>query len=427
VKTVAIVAAHFVPSNLAAVHRSRLWSLHLEEFGWRPIIVTTHWDFYEEALDFPLMELVPETLEVIRTKALPTRPVRIVGDIGIRAFWWHYRAIVRLVRERKIDFLHITIPSNYSSLLGRCVQAKTGIRYGIDYIDPWVSDRAWTGPNSHKNALSQRLAELLEPVAVRNASLITGINRRYYEGMLRRNPRVAKKAVLAEMPYGGSEKDHEYVNRNPTRARLLEPHVGKFNLVYAGAMLPHGYEVLDQLLTALVLLRNEIVDLSERFHLHFVGTGKAPDDPTAFNIRPRLERLSLLDCVTEYPQRLPYCDVLSHLHAASGVLVLGSTERHYSPSKIFQSVMSRRPVLALLHKQSTAVEILRDANAATLITFAGGLPPTTLICNTLREFISAADNQVARIQWSVLERFSARNSARTLAEALDCAVSVLSS
>ena len=44
-------------------------------------------------------------------------------------------------------------------------------------------------------------------------------------------------------------------------------------------------------------------------------------------------------------------DVLTHLDAASGILVLGSTEPHYRPSKVFQSLMSRRPVLALLHER----------------------------------------------------------------------------
>jgi hypothetical protein len=83
-KKVALVAAHFVPSNLAAVHRSRLWSLHLREFGWEPVIVTTHWDYYEEKSEFELMELVPPDLKIIRTRAFPTKPVRVVGDIGAR-------------------------------------------------------------------------------------------------------------------------------------------------------------------------------------------------------------------------------------------------------------------------------------------------------------------------------------------------------
>ena len=47
---VALVTGHFPPSNLAGVHRSRLWATHLPEFGWEPIVVTAHPDYYEEKL-----------------------------------------------------------------------------------------------------------------------------------------------------------------------------------------------------------------------------------------------------------------------------------------------------------------------------------------------------------------------------------------
>src|SRR5436305_15253655 len=142
-RRVALVAAHFPPSNFAAVHRARLWAQYLPEFGWTPTVVTTHWKYYEERLDPDLEMLVPRDLRVIRTRALPTRPVRLVGDIGVRGFWWHYRALRKLAVAREIDFVHITIPSNFSGPLGRLLFRSHGIPYGIDYIDPWV--HRWPG------------------------------------------------------------------------------------------------------------------------------------------------------------------------------------------------------------------------------------------------------------------------------------------
>jgi hypothetical protein len=417
---VALVAAHFVPSNLAAVHRSRLWSLHLREFGWEPVIVTTHWDYYEEQPEFELTELLPPDLKIVRTSALPTRPLRIIGDIGARGLFWHYRALVDLARSGEVDFVHVTIPSGYSALLGRLVFEKTGVPYGIDYIDPWVhsapgSDRLFT-----KAWASARLADLLEPWAVRNAALITGINRLYFEGVLQRNPHLRGQAVLAEMPYGGSEKDHEYVRLNRRRAALFEPHVGKFNLIYAGAMLPKAYTVLDRFLESIALLKRTRPGLCREFHLHFVGTGKSPTDSEGFNIRPYIERRGLADCATEYPQRFPYVEVLTHLDAASGILVLGSTEPHYSPSKIFQSLMSRRPVFAILHEQSSAVPVLHATNGAIVITLSEqALPPAEELARRLEHFVYANDYSEERVHWDVLEKHSARESSRILAAALD--------
>lgn len=414
------MAAHFVPSNLAAVHRSRLWSLHLREFGWEPIIVTTHWDYYEEKSEFELTELLPPDLRIIRTRALPTRPLRIIGDIGARGLFWHYRALVQLAQAGEVDFVHVTIPSGYSALLGRLVHEKTGVPYGIDYIDPWVHSAPGSDRFMSKAWGSAHLADLLEPWAVKKAALITGINPLYFEGVIQRNPHLRSQAVLAAMPYGGSEKDHEYVRMNRRQAALFEPHAGKFNLIYAGAMLPNAYVVLDRFLESIALLKKERPALPREFHLHFVGTGKSPTDLQGFNIRPYIERHRVGDCATEYPQRFPYLDVLTHLDAASGILVLGSTEPHYSPSKIFQSLMSRRPVIALLHNESSAVPILQATNAAMVVTLSqNALPSASELARRLEQFVYANDYSVERVRWDALDEYSARASTRILAAALD--------
>src|SRR5689334_24258503 len=105
---VLIVAPHFVPSNLASVHRSRLFAKHLPKFGWRPTIVTVHHDHYEESLDWHLADLVSPNLRIERVGALPTRPFRLVGDIGVRGFVPMLRRILRIIDQEPVDFLYIT-------------------------------------------------------------------------------------------------------------------------------------------------------------------------------------------------------------------------------------------------------------------------------------------------------------------------------
>src|SRR5207302_8720684 len=173
-RRVIIVAPHFPPSNLASVHRSRLFAPHLRDFGWEPIIVTVHHSFYEEPLDWNLAKLIPHDLRVERVRALPTKPIRVVGDIGIRGFVPMLRRILEIIDREGADFLYITIPSFFAAPLGRVVNALRGTPYGIDYIDPWV--HKWPGSNRvlTKAWWSRKLGEWLEPFAVRRASLITG-------------------------------------------------------------------------------------------------------------------------------------------------------------------------------------------------------------------------------------------------------------
>ena len=98
-KRLVLLSTYFPPGNLAGVHRARLWSQHLAEFGWEPTVVTTNPRYYEERLDPALTRLVPDDAKVIYTPALPTRPIRVVGDLGIRAMWWHYRALSKLAQQ----------------------------------------------------------------------------------------------------------------------------------------------------------------------------------------------------------------------------------------------------------------------------------------------------------------------------------------
>lgn len=422
-KKLVLVAPHFTPSNLASVHRTRLWAQHLAEFGWEPTVVTTHQRYYEEKLDWELEQLVSPSLRVVRTAALPTRPVRLVGDIGVRALPFHYRALSRLAQAGEMDFLHITIPSNYSALLGRMVHARHGTPYGIDYIDPWVHEWPGTEKRFSKAWTSARLGELLEPLAVRDAALITGVAPLYYEDVLRRNPHLRGRVVTAAMPYGGSERDLEAVREHPPAPYLFDPADGRFHVLYAGAMLPKAYAVLERLFEALAELRRTRPELAERLRLHFVGTGKSPDDPQGHNVLPVAERLGVADMVDEHPTRIPYTDVLGHLLRASANLIVGSTEPHYTPSKSFQMVQSRRPLLALLHEHSTAARFLEEARAATVVTLTGAaLPDAVDLAGTLAGLMEAPDYDPERVDWAAFEAYSARSSARELAGALDRAV-----
>jgi hypothetical protein len=184
-------------------------------------------------------------------------------------------------------------------------------------------------------------------------------------------------------------------------------------------MLPRAYPVLERLLQAIGMLVESRPDLMRSFRLHFVGTGKSPNDPQGHNIRPYVERFGLSDWVSEHPQRIGYTDVLNHLLHASAILILGSTEAHYAPSKVFQAVQSGRPVLALLHEKSTAASMLEKAGAGTVIGLTEEcLPAARAVADTLVRIISSGRARPAP-EIAKLSEFSARDSARRLAAALD--------
>jgi hypothetical protein len=429
-KTIIIVAPHFLPSFLPSVHRSRLWAYHLEEFGWKPVILATAPEYYECLLSPEMLELQPPDLEVIRTRALPVKPVRLIGDLGIRSLFWYWRALAQLARTRRIDFLLFTIPASMPAVLGPCVYRRFGVPYGIDYIDPWVPETPQHHRVFSKHWFAEKSSRFFEAIAVRDASLISGINPAYFESVLRRNPQLREKAITAGMPYGGSEKDYEAVDRNPRKPFLFDSDDGLVHLVYAGALMPKAFGVLDCLLTGVARLRRSDPQLASRLRIHFVGTGVNESDPArGHTVQPYIDRHGLAGIVSELPSRIGYLDVLNHLRLSTGILVIGSTEPHYSPSKIYQAVMSHRPVMALLHESSTAIATLKASRAGQTIAFTEqALPDPGVVAAALKQFIGWASRFDARsVDWTKFQAVSARETTRILAKALDRALELESS
>jgi len=169
---------------------------------------------------------------------------------------------------------------------------------------------------------------------------------------------------------------------------------------------------------------NRNLDLYAKVRIHFIGTGKAPDDERGFAIKPLAEECGLWQKVVfEYPRRISYLDVLAHLVSADGIFILGSTEPHYTPSKLYQAILSKKPVLAVLHQQSTACQIIRDSGAGLVLPFNGeeGIPDIRKKFNeAFADFLGFMKKfSPSDVRLSVFEEYSAYNVTKTLAEALE--------
>ncbi len=421
-RTVLFVAPQFPPSNLTAGHRTRLFVRHLPEFGYDPLVLSVRPECYEERLDRGLEGLLPEGLEVVRTRALPTRPVRLVGDLGVRSFPFHLREILRATRRRKIDLLCLPIPPNYSGLLGPLARRLCGVPYVIDYIDPWVYPITPDERRSWKARLTHRLARLLEPRAVRGAAGILGVAEGYYAGVLERHPHLRQRPT-AGIPYGGEPLDHEYVRRAGLRPALLDrPELrGRSLVVYAGALLPRAHGTLRTLLRAARRLVTSGAPGADRLTLLFVGTGARPNDPASGLVAPIARECGAEGFTVEVAQRQPYLDVLALLHHAQAVLVLGSSEASYTASKTFQALHSGRPVLALLHQASSASAVLREMPGVALVNFSDDRPVEGREAEAeagLARVLAAGAAPVDR-PLGLLEKYSAREMSRRLAAFFD--------
>ena len=423
-KKILILYPHFPPSNLAGVHRPRLFAQHLPTFGWEPIILTVHEKYYEESPDWNLVKLLPASLKIEKVNAIPLTKPRLVGDIGLRAFFQLYKKAKEIILKEGMDFLYIPIPSFYTALLGRWLHSSTKIKYGIDYIDPWVHEFPGSKKIFSRHWFSKKMAAILEPIAIKKAVLITGVAEGYYQAVLEKNPHLKLTAISAAMPYGGEERDHDILKQFDLKPYLFKKS-SQFQLVYAGAMLPKAYVALEAIFFS---IKNNPV-LFDHVEFHFIGTGKTANDAEGFTIKALAEQYGLWQIVVfEYPKRIPYLDVLVHLEHSDAVFILGSTEPHYTPSKTYQGVLSQKPLLAVLHQNSSAVNVIRNAMAGIVLIFDGEAGVPTIRDNfamVFKQFMAYCENfSAATVDKKIFEQFSAERITAQLAILLNKAMEI---
>jgi glycosyltransferase involved in cell wall biosynthesis len=432
VRRVLIVSPHFPPDSSAGTHRVRLLAPHLAGHGWEPTVLTVDPADYEGRLDPALAASVPDSVRVIRTRAWPAAISRRlgIGDLGLRAYSGLKRTATALLARERFDAVFITIYPTYPALLGPQLKRRFGVAFVLDYQDPWVGE--WgrsVGPAAEgrpdlKSRASRWLSTRLEPIALTAADGVTAVSHATYEQALARTPH-AKPHVTAELPIGWDQRDLQFVHPSPN---LLNPSnlSNPSNLVhvsYVGTMLPAGFDTLRALFEAFAAERSRNASVA-RMRLHFFGTSNLRSEDARPRVLPIAAEFGLADAVTEHAPRLDYFDALGVLKASHAVLLLGSHERHYTPSKVFPALVAERPVLALMHEASNATDLLRRAGAPPtirLVTYNEG--SVRLRVNDIGAQLAAlaADPRYApeAVDRTVLEPTSACALARRLAGVLE--------
>lgn len=370
-RTVLILSPHFPPSTLAGVHRARHLAKGLPYQGWRPVVLRADPRDYEEPGDPALAALVPKSVEQIKVRLVSstlTRPFG-VGDIGLRGFRGYARALRKAAQDFEPEVVLLTGSPFYPFLLSRMIRETLGIPVVLDFQDPWVSKEGRRMKKWAKLWVSHKLAEQLEPRAIRYASAITSVSETQNVQMRKRYP-ILHKIPMSAIPIGGDPDDFAALRREPPRCQTHRLEPGKFHLSFVGTYMPRTEPVLSRFFDAIRILKNREPRLAERLRLNFVGTSNQPGPFVGPGPVARLSaRLGVSDLVEETPGRVPFLDALSILANSDSILLVGSDEPHYTASKIYPALMSGRPYMAVFHAASSASEILRTAGGGTVLTF----------------------------------------------------------
>ena len=369
----------------------------MPQLGWEPVVLTVHEKYYEEKTDEELLTFIPEGQRIEKVNAFGVTRPRLIGDVGLRGFFQLLKKASQIVRQEKIDFIHIFIPSFYLALIGKIIFIRFGIRYGIDYIDPWVHVFPGSENVFSRHWFSTKVARILEPWSVSDASLLSGVSSAYFTPVLRRNPHLEGKVKTFAMPYGWDKTEAEMLNRLNKSAYLFHREA-KIKLVYAGAYLPKS----EQLLKSLFKVIAAHPDLFSNICFYFIGTGKANSASIQSSIADLAVQYGVSNHVIEHPERLSYVDVLVHVRESDGLFILGSTESHYTPSKFFNAILMKKPVFALLHKDSSINGVIRSSDWGSVVEWEEELTPE-LFCKNIQTQFQEWKIKTLNSRWSFKE------------------------
>jgi hypothetical protein len=364
-----VVAPHFPPVSAADGHRARLSVRYFAEFGWEPYVLTVDPEAQAEPREPALCHTLPPGLSVTTVSAVPLGWSRLagIGNVAIRALPQLHRAGRALIDRHGIDLVYFSTSMFAAMPLGRLWKYATGVPFVLDMQDPWLADYR-PAAVTRKWHLARALHAVLEPFTMRAVDGLIAVSDAYIRTLRTRYPWIPEESC-ATIPFGAAASDFDVAAeldwQNPFfrsgSARLHGVAVGR-----GGDDMGTAARILFRACRAVA----ESGSIGKSPRLFFVGTDYAPAGTGRKTLEPLARQEGLAeDEIFEQPDRLPYLEGLRLLREADFLIVLGSDDAQYSPSKVYPYLLAGRPIVSILHEDSPAVELMRRAGCGPVVTF----------------------------------------------------------
>jgi hypothetical protein len=379
-KKLLIVSPHFPPINAPDMQRVRMSLPYYRRYGWEPVVLAVGEAWQDGVREPALAATVPADVRVIRTRAWSNRWTRLVGfhHLGWRAWYHLYRTGSRLLRREKFDAVFFSNTQFITFTLGPLWRRRFGVPFILDVQDPWRTDYyerpgSRRPPGGWKYLFARLQARALEGFCFRRAAAVMSVSPVYLEHLRARYREMAFTPSTV-LRFGASLLDLDQAERLPRPVRTFARDHGEKHLVYTGASGPIMPHALTVLFTALRRYRARAPERAARLHLHFVGTSYVAEGRGEPSVRPIAEACGVADQVEEIPHRIGHLEALQLQQAADVLLLLGSSDLAYSPSKVYLYYLTGRPILGVVFQNSIMERLLDELACAYLARFRADAP-----------------------------------------------------
>ncbi|MGD1030236.1 MAG: glycosyltransferase [Opitutaceae bacterium] len=422
-KRVLIVSPYFPPGNAPDMQRVRMSLPYYRANGWEPVVLAVGSDWQGCLLDDELLDTLPPEVRIVRTRAFSPRWTRRVGvgNMGLRAWPFFFWRGTRLLGRERFDLVFFSTSQHIAFTLGPIWKRWFGVPYVLDVQDPWRTgyyerEGARNPPGGWKYQFARFQAWLFEGWCFRNAAAIMSVSDRLIEDLRSRHPRLARTPGAA-LPFGASRNDFARAALKPGPGGTRPRGAGERHLVYTGVSGPVMSQALLVLFTGLRRYRERFPEKAGRLRLHFIGTSYGLPGQQRPSVLPIAEQCGTADLVEEILPRTGFLNSIRLQRDAGTLLLLGSNDPDYSPSKVFQYYLAERPILGLVLHGSIMEALLDRLSCAFLVRFRETGPGDDTCDELARAFDRILDDRLMaglppRNEAFFRENFLADESAR---------------
>jgi hypothetical protein len=409
-KRLLVISPYFPPINTADMQRVRMSLPYFKDLGWDAEVVVVQQKYTDLIKDPLLLKSIPPDIKIYQIKAFSKKWTSKfgLGSLALRAMWFYYNFVNSLLKKQEFDLIYFSTTEFPLCVLGKYWKKRFGIPYVIDMQDPWHTDYYKNKPKAErpkKYWFSYRLNKFLEPMAMKNADGLTSVSADYIKVLQDRYTHLKSKPT-AVITFGAFDADFKIAEENDIKLSLAFPINGKqINLIYIGR---GGHDMKPALSTLFTAFKEGLKNqpqLFNRIRMYFIGTSYASQGKGKPTISPIAEIFGLNDYVTEYTDRIGFYQSLKTLQTADGLVIIGSNQAAYTAFKIYPYILAKKPLVAILHQDSSATKIIKDCNAGFFISIGDNID---YAYNKMSAYIESIESHATpATNWKAFEYYTA--------------------
>ena len=369
-----IISPHFPPVNAPDMQRVRMSLPYFVEAGWEVVVLTVDDHEPQAPLEPDLLQTIPPAVRIVRVHAFSRRWTRYLGmnNLGLRILPFVYNSACQLLNDERFDVVFFSTTQFILLPLGRLWRYEFRVPYVIDLQDPWLNEYynlpgSPRPPGGWKFLFAYGTAKLLEGWTLKRAAHVISVSEQYLQTLQRRH-RWWKPQNASVLTFGAPDADLALARKKMADSPPLLPTTPTLKIAYAGRLGPDMLPALDTLFAGLAGCQSA----TRPIEIFFYGTSYAPTEKAVSTTTALARKHGISHLVHERASRVGYLDALRLTLECDLALLLGSEDKAYSPSKIYPTLLSGRPALAVAPKNSVLERKIAELGGVELITFGAG-------------------------------------------------------